>query len=206
MSDRPKNDRLKRKNRLFLGGLFGLVFGMVGLAYASVPLYALFCQVTGFGGTTQRADAAPERQVDRVIKVRFNADVNNALPWRFKPEQRELTVKLGEMGLAAYQAANRADRPTVGTALYNVTPDKAGKYFNKIECFCFTEQVLEPGQSVDMPVAFFVDPALAEDPAMEDVTTITLSYTFFRAKDENQVLAQHAAQATGATSTGTAAN
>lgn len=213
MSDRPKNDdrpksndRLKRKNRLFLGGLFGLVFGMVGLAYASVPLYALFCQVTGFGGTTQRADAAPERQVDRVIKVRFNADVNNALPWRFKPEQRELTVKLGEMGLAAYQASNRADRPTVGTALYNVTPDKAGKYFNKIECFCFTEQVLEPGQSVDMPVAFFVDPALAEDPAMEDVTTITLSYTFFRAKDENQVLAQQAAQATGATSTGTAAN
>ena len=206
MSDTPKNDRLRRKNRLFLGGLFGLVFGMVGLAYASVPLYALFCQVTGFGGTTQRADAAPERQVDRVIKVRFNADVNNALPWRFKPEQRELTVKLGEMGLAAYQAANRADRATVGTALYNVTPDKAGKYFNKIECFCFTEQVLEPGQSVDMPVAFFVDPALAEDPAMEDVTTITLSYTFFRAKDENQVLAQHATQATGAASAGTAAN
>ncbi|TWA79328.1 cytochrome c oxidase assembly protein subunit 11 [Azospirillum brasilense] len=207
MSDRPENDKgLRRKNRLFMAGLFGLVFGMVGLAYASVPLYALFCQVTGFGGTTQRADAAPARQVDRVIKVRFNADVNQSLPWRFKPEQKELTVKLGEMGLAAYQAANRVDRPTVGTALYNVTPDKVGKYFNKIECFCFTEQVLEPGQSVDMPVAFFVDPALADDPAMEDVTTITLSYTFFRAKDETQVLAQHATQAAGAKGTGTAAN
>ncbi|CAO3443581.1 Cytochrome oxidase biogenesis protein Cox11-CtaG, copper delivery to Cox1 [Azospirillum argentinense] len=207
MSDRPENDKgLRRKNRLFMAGLFGLVFGMVGLAYASVPLYALFCQVTGFGGTTQRADAAPARQVDRVIKVRFNADVNQSLPWRFKPEQKELTVKLGEMGLAAYQAANRVDRATVGTALYNVTPDKVGKYFNKIECFCFTEQVLEPGQSVDMPVAFFVDPALADDPAMEDVTTITLSYTFFRAKDETQVLAQHATQAAGAKGTGTAAN
>ncbi|MBB3263775.1 cytochrome c oxidase assembly protein subunit 11 [Azospirillum sp. OGB3] len=207
MKDRPDGDKgLRRKNRLFMAGLFGLVFGMVGLAYASVPLYALFCQVTGFGGTTQRADAAPARQVDRVIKVRFNADVNQSLPWRFKPEQKELTVKLGEMGLAAYQAANRVDRPTVGTALYNVTPDKVGKYFNKIECFCFTEQVLEPGQSVDMPVAFFVDPALADDPAMEDVTTITLSYTFFRAKDETQVLAQHATQAAGAKGTGTAAN
>ncbi len=207
MSDRPENDKgLRRKNRLFMAGLFGLVFGMVGLAYASVPLYALFCQVTGFGGTTQRADAAPARQVDRVIKVRFNADVNQSLPWRFKPEQKELTVKLGEMGLAAYQAANRVDRATVGTALYNVTPDKVGKYFNKIECFCFTEQVLEPGQSVDMPVAFFVDPALADDPAMEDVTTITLSYTFFRAKDETQVLAQHATQAAGAKGTGTKAN
>ncbi|CAO3421569.1 cytochrome c oxidase assembly protein [Azospirillum argentinense] len=207
MNDRREGDKgLRRKNRLFMAGLFGLVFGMVGLAYASVPLYALFCQVTGFGGTTQRADAAPARQVDRVIKVRFNADVNQSLPWRFKPEQKELTVKLGEMGLAAYQAANRVDRPTVGTALYNVTPDKVGKYFNKIECFCFTEQVLEPGQSVDMPVAFFVDPALADDPAMEDVTTITLSYTFFRAKDETQVLAQHATQAAGAKGTGTAAN
>ena len=206
MNDRPiSGQELRRKNRLFLGGLFGLVFGMVGLAYASVPLYALFCQVTGFGGTTQRAEAAPVRQVDRSIKVRFNADVNQSLPWRFKPEQRELTVKLGETGLAAYQAVNRADRPTVGTALYNVTPDKAGKYFNKIECFCFTEQVLEPGQSVDMPVAFFVDPSLADDPAMEDVTTITLSYTFFRAKDETQVLAQHAAQA-GAKAGGATAN
>ena len=206
MNDRPiSGQELRRKNRLFLAGLFGLVFGMVGLAYASAPLYALFCQVTGFGGTTQRAEAAPVRQVDRSIKVRFNADVNQSLPWRFKPEQRELTVKLGETGLAAYQAVNRADRPTVGTALYNVTPDKAGKYFNKIECFCFTEQVLEPGQSVDMPVAFFVDPSLADDPAMEDVTTITLSYTFFRAKDETQVLAQHAAQA-GAKAGGTTAN
>ncbi|MBP2310891.1 cytochrome c oxidase assembly protein [Azospirillum soli] len=183
-------EKLRRRNRLFLIGLLGLVAGMTGLAYASAPLYSLFCQVTGFGGTTQRASAAPAQVVERTITVRFNSDVNNALPWSFRPEQRALTVKLGETGLAAYRAENRGSKPTVGTASYNVTPDKAGRYFNKIECFCFTEQVLEPGQAVDMPVAFFVDPALAADPAMEDVTTITLSYTFFRAKDEGAVLAQ----------------
>ncbi|WP_207458588.1 cytochrome c oxidase assembly protein [Azospirillum sp. SYSU D00513] len=188
------NDKLKRRNRMVMVSLFGIVAGMVGLAYASVPLYNLFCQVTGFGGTTQRAEAGAERVVDRKVTVRFNADVNNKLPWAFRPEQKEVALKLGETGLAAYRAENRSDKPTVGTATYNVTPDKAGKYFNKIECFCFTEQVLQPGQSVDMPVAFFVDPAMAEDPAMEDVTTITLSYTFFRALDADAVLAQQANQ------------
>ena len=188
------NDRLRRRNRVFLVSLFALVAGMVGLAFASAPLYTMFCRVTGFGGTTQRADAAPGKVLDRVITIRFNSDVNDALPWNFRPEQRELKVRVGETGLANYRAENRAAKPTVGTAVYNVTPDKAGLYFNKIQCFCFDEQVLEPGQSVDMPVAFFVDPAMADDPNMEDVTTITLSYTFFRAKDEGRVLAQHANQ------------
>ncbi len=191
------DDTLRRRNRKLLVSLFGVVAGMVGLAYASVPLYSLFCQVTGFGGTTQRAEAAPGVTGGRTVTVRFNADVNTALPWSFRPEQTALRVRLGETGLAAYRAENRAAQPTVGTATFNVTPDKAGRYFNKIECFCFTEQVLEPGQSVDMPVAFFVDPALADDPAMEDVTTITLSYTFFRAKDEGAVLAQQASHPPG---------
>lgn len=191
------NDRIRRRNRLFGIALFGLVAGMVGLAFASAPLYALFCQVTGFGGTTQRAEAAPGRVVDRTVTIRFNADVNNALPWSFRPELREVKVKLGETGLANYRAESRSASPTVGTAVYNVTPDKAGIYFNKIQCFCFDEQVLEPGQSVDMPVAFFVDPALADDPNMEDISTITLSYTFFRANDEKRVLAQHTANLQG---------
>ncbi len=187
------DDRLRRRNRRVLGSLFGLVLGMIGLTYASVPLYSLFCAVTGFGGTTQRAEAAAARVVDRKIAVRFNADTNSALPWSFKPEQRELVLKLGETGFAAYRAENRGAKPTVGTAVYNVTPDKAGAYFNKMQCFCFTEQILEPGQVADMPVVFFVDPSMADDPNMDDVTTITLSYTFFRAKDGEARLAQQAA-------------
>ena len=180
----------RRRNRILLVSLLGLVAGMVGLAYASVPLYTLFCQVTGFGGTTQRAEAAPGVALDRTVKVRFNADVNAALPWSFHPNQREVTLKIGETYIASYRALNRSDTATVGTAVYNVTPEKAGAYFNKIECFCFTEQVLHPGEEVDMPVAFFVDPAIATDPKMEDVTTITLSYTFFRAKQPEAALAQ----------------
>ncbi|MBP2226989.1 cytochrome c oxidase assembly protein subunit 11 [Azospirillum agricola] len=201
------NDKLRRRNLVILSSLFGLVFGMVGLAYASVPLYSLFCAVTGFGGTTMRADAAAATTLDRKITVRFNADTNTALPWSFRPEQKDMVLKLGETGLAAYRAESRGDKPTVGTAVYNVTPDKAGRYFNKLECFCFTEQVLQPGQAVDMPVAFFVDPAMNDDPNMADVTTITLSYTFFRAKDSDAVLAQRANQgsnqkaAPGATAT-----
>ncbi|MGQ9367316.1 cytochrome c oxidase assembly protein [Azospirillum sp. ST 5-10] len=184
------DDRTRRRNRTVMLSLFGLVVGMIGLAYASVPLYTLFCQVTGYGGTTQRAEAGAGATLDRTIRVRFNADVNHSLPWSFHPNQREVTLKVGETYLASYRADNRTDRPTVGTAVYNVTPEKAGAYFNKIECFCFTEQILQPGQSVDMPVAFFVDPSIADDPNLDDVTTITLSYTFYRAKDADAVLAQ----------------
>ncbi|SMF77546.1 cytochrome c oxidase assembly protein subunit 11 [Azospirillum oryzae] len=191
-----RDDKLRRRNRLILGTLFGMVAGMIGLTYASVPLYTLFCSVTGFGGTTQRAEQAAARVVDRKVTIRFNADTNSALPWSFKPEQKELVLKLGETGFAAYRAENRAGKPTVGTAVYNVTPEKAGAYFNKIQCFCFDEQILEPGQVVDMPVTFFVDPSMADDPNMDDVTTITLSYTFFRAKDSEAKLAQHTAAAT----------
>ncbi|EWY38415.1 cytochrome C oxidase assembly protein [Skermanella stibiiresistens SB22] len=174
----------RRKNLILMGGLFGLVFGMIGLSFAAVPLYSLFCQVTGFGGTTQRAEGPAGPILDRTVKVRFNADVNAAMPWGFKPDVHEMTVRLGEPALTSYHAVNHSDTPVTGTATYNVTPDKAGIYFNKIQCFCFTEQRLEPGQAVDMPVYFFVDPAMADDPKLNDVDTITLSYTFFRAHDD----------------------
>jgi cytochrome c oxidase assembly protein subunit 11 len=166
--------------------LFTIVLGMTALAFASVPLYRLFCEVTGFGGTPQRVEASaiPAGPSDRVITIRFNADINSGLPWSFQPERRSIEVKVGEQTLAFYRATNHADRPVTGTATFNVTPDKAGAYFDKIACFCFTEQTLEPGQTVEMPVSFYVDPAILTDRGLDDVDTITLSYTFFRAADD----------------------
>ncbi len=174
----------KNRNARTALTLAGVVVGMIGLSFASVPLYRLFCQVTGFGGTTQVAESAPQEVSDRVIAVRFNADVNGKLPWRFGPLQREVKVQVGENRLAFYQAKNTSEKPVTGTATFNVTPLKAGQYFSKVACFCFTEQRLEPGQEIDMPVSFFVDPAMLEDPEMDDVNTITLSYTFFRDLDD----------------------
>lgn len=173
-----------RKNARVGLTLAGVVCGMIGLSFATVPLYQLFCQVTGFGGTTQVADAAPAQISERVIAVRFNSDVNDKLPWRFGPLQREVKVQVGENRLVFYQAKNIGENPVTGTATFNVTPLKAGQYFSKIACFCFTEQRLEPGQEIDMPVSFFVDPAILEDPELDDVNTITLSYTFFRDLDD----------------------
>lgn len=157
----------------------GALAAMLGLVAASVPLYRLFCAVTGYGGATRVAATAPGA-TGRPVTVRFDASVAKDLPWRFVPAQREIHTHLGEQVLAVYTATNTGATPLVGTATFNVTPDKAGRYFNKIACFCFSEQRLEPGQSVDMPVTFFVDPALADDPYASEVVTITLSYTFFR--------------------------
>lgn len=171
-SERGKN----RRTAVVLGGVF---FTMVGVSFAAVPLYEVFCQVTGYGGTTGTAASAPEEAGERTITVLFNADTNPNLPWEFKPSQRRMDVQVGEAGLAHYDATNLADAANVGTATYNVTPDKAGVYFSKIECFCFTEQHMAAGQSVEMPVTFFIDPAIADDPNLDDVDTITLSYTFF---------------------------
>ncbi len=167
----------RRFTALMLGGV---VVGMGGAAYAAVPAYRLFCQVTGFGGTTQRADTAPVAATDRVIKIQFDANTEPTLPWRFRPKQREVALKVGEEGLAFYEAENLSDGPVMGQAGFNVSPAKAGRYFSKIQCFCFNEQVLAAGQSVNMPVTFFVDPEMLNDPNMDDVNTITLSYTFFR--------------------------
>ena len=175
------DSHLIRKNRRTGFIVLLAVVGMVGLSFASVPLYRLFCQVTGFGGTTQLAGNIPDKVLERTVTVKFNADTNRALPWDFHPEQREVTVNIGARALIAYAARNKVGHPTAGTALYNVTPPKVGQYFHKIQCFCFDEQLLGPGQKVSMPVMFYIDPAFAEDPGMDDVSVITLSYTFFPA-------------------------
>ena len=175
--------RLSRQKAVTAAFLGALVAVMVGLSFAAVPLYRIFCQVTGFEGTTQRAAAAPGQVASRVITVRFNADTDPALPWRFEPAQTALKVKVGEEATAFYRAKNLARESVVGQAVFNVTPLKAGLYFDKIQCFCFTEQTLKAGQGVDMPVQFFVDPAMLKDADMKGIDSITLSYTFFRAAD-----------------------
>ena len=159
------------------------VAGMVGAAFAAVPLYRVFCEVTGYGGTTQRAESAPDSTLDRVVTIRFDANVGNGLGWSFRPAVRDVQVKLGEIGEAAYIAENRTRLPSSGTAVFNVTPSEAGVYFNKIACFCFSEQALAAGETTNMPVTFFVDPALADDPDLKTVDTITLSYTFYPVPD-----------------------
>ena len=156
--------------------------GMLGLAYASVPLYQLFCQVTGFGGTTQRADRPASSILERTMTVRFDANIGDGLPWEFVPVSEPQTLQIGENGLAFYRVTNRSDRAIVGTATYNVTPEQAGVFFNKLACFCFTEQRLEPGESMDMPVSYFVDPEIVKDGDAGRLSTITLSYTFYEVK------------------------
>jgi len=157
----------------------GVSFGMLGLAYASVPLYKLFCQITGYGGTTQRADAAPSAIRAETVSVKFDAKTAASLGWSFHAEQQAMTVRIGEQNMAHYRAVNTSDRPLTGSAVFNVTPVSAGAYFNKIQCFCFTEQTLKPGESVDMPVVFFVDPTVLDDPDTRAIKEITLSYTFY---------------------------
>lgn len=188
MNPDPKTPDTDRRNRRMALGLGAVVAGMVGLSFASVPLYDLFCRVTGFGGTTMVAEKAPDKALERIVTVRFNADVNNSINWEFRPDTHAVDVHVGEAMTIAYRARNLEKRAVIGTATYNVTPEKAGQYFNKIQCFCFTEQKLEPGQSIEMPVNFYVDPAMADDPEMADVKTITLSYTFFRAADQSAAL------------------
>jgi len=186
MIQRPDNtdNELVRKNARMGLIVLAIVIGMTLLAFASVPLYDLFCRVTGFGGTTQTATDLPDNIIDREITIKFNADSNRDLPWDFKPEMREITIKLGQRGVTSYSAYNKAATPTTGMAVYNVTPLKVGKYFHKIQCFCFDNQTLKAGEKVDMPVLFYVDPQMNEDPNMEDVTTITLSYNFFKSESK----------------------
>ncbi len=177
----------------------GVVVGMGALAFASAPLYRLFCQVTGFGGTTQRAQHAPAEIGERIMAVRFDANIGGAnLPWDFAPLTRTVKVKVGGQQLVFYRAINRADYPVTASATFNVVPATAGRYFQKIACFCFTEQRLGPKESVEMGVSFFIDPEIAKDPAMRGVDTITLSYTFFRAKgDEDSQIKTSAAPLVG---------
>lgn len=177
---------LSSKNRrsAMMAGAMGLA--MLGMGYAAVPLYEIFCRVTGYGGTTQRvgeAQAATVQATSRVMSVRFDSNVNSALPWSFKPEQAVDRVSIGARDMAIYIATNKSDQPVVGTATFNVTPVQAGKYFHKVQCFCFTEQLLKAGETMRMPVLYYVDPAILEDPETRDIEEITLSYTFYRSKD-----------------------
>ena len=181
MTDRQPQNRSNLRIAILAGGM---AMGMVGVAYAAVPLYQIFCQVTGFGGTTQRANASPNQVLDQKITVAFDANVNSSLNWEFKPVQFSQTVRIGEPALAFYKASNSTRYSLTGTATFNVTPVGAGAYFSKIECFCFTEQTLKPGETVDMPVSYFVDPDIVNDPDMKSVTTITLSYTFYAVDEE----------------------
>lgn len=168
--------RSNRKVVMYCVG--GLLF-MSGLTAASPTLYSIFCQVTGYGGTTQRATAPSHTVLDRVVTVRFDANVSPKLPWTFEPVLQTMDVKVGENALAFYRATNTSDKPVKGTAAFNVAPEAAGIYFNKIECFCFTEQTLQPGQSVEMPVSFFIDPKIVEDRETQQLANLTLSYVFY---------------------------
>lgn len=177
-------DRNRRVGLISLSG----ALAMLGLGYASVPLYRLFCQVTGFGGTTQRVSEAQAAQVQvagKTISIRFDANVERGMPWRFQPLQVTDTVSIGARDMAVYTAKNLSSEPVIGTATFNVEPEAAGKYFNKVQCFCFTEQTLRPGQEVRMPVIYFVDPAIMDDPDAKDIEQITLSYTFHPVADES---------------------
>lgn len=173
----------RRRNSATVLLLVSVAAGMVGLSFASVPLYRLFCSVTGYGGTTQRAEAAPNRIAAGLITVRFDAQVAPGLDWEFHPLKSSVTVHPGAQEEVFFRAVNRSTAPITAQAIYNVTPTKAGIYFDKLQCFCFSSQTLAPGQSVDMGVLFFVDPEMSTDPSTSEVRSITLSYTMFRAPE-----------------------
>jgi cytochrome c oxidase assembly protein subunit 11 len=168
----PADQKRARSNRLVAGVCLAFIGSMVGMAYAAVPLYAMFCQLTGYGGTTQRVEQHSDRVLDREITVRFDANVSGGLPWDFQPAQRAVTLKIGETAQAHYTATNPFGTPTAGRATFNVTPEIAGSYFNKVECFCFTDTTLKPGETLDMPVVFYVDPDIADEPELKDIFPI----------------------------------
>jgi cytochrome c oxidase assembly protein subunit 11 len=170
----------RRGNLVILAVFASIAIGMVGLSFAAIPLYRAFCQATGYGGTPKIGEAAAPGGNGQTIRVRFNADIYPGLPWTFAPDQIEITAPLGEDHLASYTAHNSAGSPVTGVALYNITPEKAAKYFHKTACFCFNQQTLQPGQTMDFPLSFWVDPAITTDPETSDVQVVTLSYTFFR--------------------------
>ena len=185
-------DQKPRRHGAVALTLVGLVAAMTGLAFAAVPLYRMFCQVTGYGGVPQRAERAPEQGLDRSVQIRFDANVDNALPWTFAPVERLIEVKIGETALAFFKASNSSDAPVTGSAIFNVVPERAARYFNKIECFCFKEQTLAAGASMEMPVTFFIDPKIVDDEDTKNISEITLSYTFYRTGKEAGLAARSA--------------
>ncbi|MCF3640156.1 cytochrome c oxidase assembly protein [Rhizobium sp. TRM95111] len=178
MSDAPQTNG-KLGNGTIVAACLTFVVAMVGMAYAAVPLYEMFCKVTGYGGTTQRVEQMSDVVLDRTVKVRFDANTAPGLPWQFEPVQREVELKIGETVQVMYRARNLSTRDTKGQATFNVTPQSAGAYFNKVQCFCFTETMLKPGEEMLMPVVFFVDPAIVEPVETKNIHTLTLSYTFY---------------------------
>ena len=193
--------KTQRSNRVIAAVCLAFFGGMVGAAYASVPLYRLFCQVTGYGGTTQRVTQYSDKVLDRTITVRFDTNVSGGIPWDFAPVKRDTTMKIGETVEAKFRVTNLFDRPASGHATFNVSPEMAGAYFNKMECFCFTDTTLKAGETLDMPVVFYVDPAIVDVPELKDVRTITLSYTFFPIDGDKPVAAADKAASVGATTT-----
>lgn len=186
---RTLDRRTQRANLVVAAVCLAFFGGMIGAAYASVPLYKLFCQVTGYGGTTQRTNQYSTKILDRDITVRFDTNTSGGIPWDFAPVTRDVTMKIGETVEAKFRATNLFNRPSAGRATFNVTPELAGAYFNKVECFCFTDTTLKPGETLDMPVVFYVDPAIVDVPELKDIRTITLSYTFFATESEKPVAA-----------------
>ncbi|HBR26410.1 MAG TPA: cytochrome c oxidase assembly protein [Rhizobiales bacterium] len=187
---KPEHDNGKQSRHGVVAlALAGLVATMLGLAFASVPLYRLFCQATGYGGVPQRADRAPNEILDRTIRIRFDANVDRSLPWTFLPDQRVMDVKIGDTALAFFKATNNTDAAVTGRAVFNVAPELAGRYFTKIECFCFKQQTLAAHASAEMPVTFFVDPNIVDDEDTKSISEITLSYTFYRSDKESGIAA-----------------
>jgi cytochrome c oxidase assembly protein subunit 11 len=174
----------RRGNLLLISAFAAVAGGMLGMSFAAVPLYRLFCQVTGYGGTPQTGLAAAPGATGQTIVVRFNANISPGIPWQFAPDQTEVKLALGDEQVAFYHARNEASTPVSGMALYNVTPEQAAKYFHKTACFCFNQQTLAPGQTMEFPVSFWVDPAITKDPNTANVKAVTLSYTFFRSLDD----------------------
>jgi cytochrome c oxidase assembly protein subunit 11 len=194
MSNQKPNIPSTPRRDLFIAFLCGgLVAAMVGLSFAAVPFYSWFCSATGYGGTTQVATALPTHVSDRTITVRFDSNVAAGLPWRFEPERRTIEVKLGEVVTVYYKVTNEAARVTAGQAGYNVSPSTVGLYFEKINCFCFTEQTMKPGEKRDMAVVFYVDPKLVEDSEQDNVKLITLSYTFYPVRVPDQAAVENGA-------------
>ena len=189
MTDATNRNNARRRDIILAASCGVFVAAMVGLAYASVPFYDWFCRTTGFGGRPQIAKAAPQGTGERTLSIRFDGNVTGGLPWRFEPEQNSIQVKLGEVVTVNYVATNLAARETVGQAAYNVAPSTTGSYFQKINCFCFTEQRLGPGERREMAVVFYVDPALARDAELDDLNTITLSYSFYAVREPSKPVA-----------------
>lgn len=179
MTNSSETTPKQRSNRVVVGTCLAFVAGMVGMAYAAVPLYDMFCRVTGYNGTTQRVEQASDVVLDEKVRVTFDANTSGGLPWEFKPVQRDIDIRIGETVQVMYRAKNLSSKPTTGQATFNVTPMQAGAYFNKVQCFCFTETTLQPGEEMEMPVVFFVDPEIVKAVETKDIKTLTLSYTFY---------------------------